>query len=146
MKLVKVLKGYNMVRVVTKTFQRPILGSKYYLAPFWISCDVKKIVEVANNHHAMENSHIFFVHIFQYFFITWGRGEMIVIRRRNMAFVLGKHLWSQMKMKRKKFGKSSSLYILHDNPKLHRWILHPTYSKPKPTPLWLSFFHHPTST
>jgi hypothetical protein len=64
---------------------------------------------------------------------------MNVIRKRNMTF-LGKHLWSQMKMKRNEFGKRSSLYNPHENPRLHGWILHPTYSKPKPTPLWLSFF------
>jgi hypothetical protein len=86
------------------------------------------------------NNHIFFVHIFHFFFIAWGRGEMIVIRRRNMVFVLRKHLWFQMKMKRNVFGKNFSLYSLHENPKLHGWILHPTYSKPKPAPLWLSFF------
>jgi hypothetical protein len=48
----------------------------------------------------------------------------MITRRGNMALIWGRHLWSQMKMKRKKFRKMSSLYSLCENPKLHGWILH----------------------
>ncbi len=55
------------------------------------------------------NSHVFFIHILQYLFITWNRSEMIAIRRR-ITLTWRKHLWSQMKMKREMFGMNSSLY------------------------------------
>jgi hypothetical protein len=45
----------------------------------------EKIVGVVNNHYAIENNHIIFIHILQYFLIAWGRGEMIGIKRRMIA-------------------------------------------------------------
>ncbi len=70
----------------------------------------EKFMGVAKNCHAMENNHVFFVHILQYLFITWSRSEMIVIRRRSITLTWKRLLWPQMKTRREMFGMNSSLY------------------------------------
>lgn len=105
----------------------------------------EKIMKVVNNCHAVKNSHVLLVHIFQYFLIIWGRGEMIIFRIKGMTFTLQRHLWSQMKINKNCLGgvpfyiaivkilsyilKSYIPLSLHLSPLLWGWFFlhHSTY-------------------
>jgi hypothetical protein len=52
---------------------------------------------------------------FKYLLITWSRSEMITIIRRNVTLIWRKHLWFQMKLKKKMFVMNSSLNSPHEN-------------------------------
>ncbi len=101
-KLVKFLNKFGVIWIVLNTFQTPA-----------VECE--KFMGVARNHHAMENSHVFIVHILQYLFITWSRSEMNTIIKRSITLIWRRHLWFQMKMRKEMFGMNSSLNSPHEN-------------------------------
>ncbi len=129
-KLVEDLKRCGVAHIVVKMSWTPTLASTDCPTPSSISCDVKKLWESQAIAMQWKITILSSSISSNYFFITWGRGEMIGIRRGmisrrgNMALTWGRHLWSQMRMKRKKLGKRSSLYSPCENPRLHGWILH----------------------
>jgi hypothetical protein len=41
--------------------------------------------ELQRNHHAMENNHVFFIHILQYLLIISSGNEMIANRRSSLS-------------------------------------------------------------
>ncbi len=74
----------------------------------------EEFMGVARNRHAMENSHVFFVHILQYLLTIWDSSEIITIKR-SITLTWRRHLWSKMKMRREMFQMNSSLYSSHEN-------------------------------
>ncbi len=98
------------------------------------------------NHESCKESScsVLLVHIFQYFLIIWGRGEMNIIKIKGLTFTLWRRLWSQMKTNKELFGRSSFLYSPRENSKLHPKIYIPFSLHLSPL-LWGWFFlHQPT--
>jgi hypothetical protein len=75
---------FGVTRIVLNTSQTPTIESMENRLNL-MGCE--KFMGVAKNHHAMENSHVFIVHIFQYLLITLSGSEMIVIIRRSITLM-----------------------------------------------------------